>query len=330
MKNPASFRTFDKGLATLLRRKGYSGDFNNIAEMSEYLTAKLRRIGSSIEKATVASWFSGKHSPKIEAGSRQKIYEICFSMDLTYQDTLWFFQHVYYDRAFNCHTIEEAVFCYAFQKHISYPEARKIIQEIRDASAIISENTPAMIPNDSPSVIPEDASVVIPKGASSVISEDASVMISDGTSIIVSKNVPVMVSEDRDGMGKNYTRFIQNKISEFHSTDELKEFLIANKDNFNTWNKTALKTLQNLISILTTPPEETFRIDKLKRNLSRQITSNSNGHATKISLTHTPIYEHCGLLMKEILFDAENSDDAMGNPCGICYGFYPKPKSQFQ
>ena len=74
--------------------------------------SKLKDIGSTISRATVMSWFTGNHRPKVEAGSRPKIYELCFAMQLTYEETVWFFQHVYYDRAFNCHNIREAVYYY--------------------------------------------------------------------------------------------------------------------------------------------------------------------------------------------------------------------------
>ena len=40
LKNPESFRTFDKGLIELLKRNGYPGDTDNLVEMSKYLFSK--------------------------------------------------------------------------------------------------------------------------------------------------------------------------------------------------------------------------------------------------------------------------------------------------
>ena len=77
LTDPSSFRSFNIGLTELLIKKGYPGDTDNITELSEYLISKLRKINSSIGNETVISWFSGIHSPKVEAGSRNKIYEIC-------------------------------------------------------------------------------------------------------------------------------------------------------------------------------------------------------------------------------------------------------------
>lgn len=136
LKLPSSFRDFSEGLKELFEKKGFLGDRYNPCEAAEYLIEKLRNIGSSIEKETVFSWFLGKHSPKIEAGSRKRMYEICFALHLSYEETAWFFENVYYDRAFNCHTIEEAVFYYAFLHQLSYEMALELIKEIETAPTI--------------------------------------------------------------------------------------------------------------------------------------------------------------------------------------------------
>lgn len=241
LKAPDSFITFDLGLIELLRRKGYAGNLENKYEMSDYLAQKLNCIHSTIKKETVDSWFFGQHRPKIEAGYRRQIYEICFALHLTYDETVWFFQHVYYDRAFNCHTIDEAVFYYAFLNNLTYMESLSIIDEI---------NTSAC------------------------------------TNTIENNNSP-----------NNYTQFVQNCIANLHSTKDLKEFLISNKSNFDTWNRSALNKLNCLIGELLASEASKKEIDNLKKMISRNKIKGN-----KITLN---TYDQCGLLMKEILFDAE-------------------------
>lgn len=255
LRNPGSFRSFGEGLAEQLKRKGYSGDLENAAEMSEYLFQKLEKIGSPIKKATLLSWFSGKHSPKVEAASRPKMYEICFSLGLTYPETVHFFQHIYYDRAFNCHLIEEAVFYFAFLNGIPYQKAREIICEIEAAPAVAVDNH----------------------------------------------------------IEPNYTNFVRDRITEFQTEDELKEFLIANKENFKVWNVSALRTIRELRSILSDPPEIKKEIDDLKRNLVQKIKSGEGKRGEGLNLTDKKVYKNCGLLMKEILWDAEHPDPEYGN-----------------
>lgn len=134
LKNPDNFRPFNQGLIELLKKKNFQGDIDSYSEASDYLISKLRHIQSDIAKETVYSWFSGEHRPKVEPGSRRRMYEICFSLELSYKETVWFFHHVYYDRCFNCHTIEEAVFYYSFLHGISYQEALRMIKAINDSA----------------------------------------------------------------------------------------------------------------------------------------------------------------------------------------------------
>ena len=84
LKDPTHFRSFGQGLTELLQKKNAPVDFSDNAEMADYLFSKLKDIGSTISRATVMSWFTGNHRPKVEAGSRPKIYELCFAMQLTY------------------------------------------------------------------------------------------------------------------------------------------------------------------------------------------------------------------------------------------------------
>lgn len=247
LKAPESFRTFDLGLIELLKRKEYSGNLDNRTEMADYLISKLRDIHSTIEEKTVYSWFYGEHRPKIEAGYRRQIYEICFALHLDYSETVWFFQHVYYDRAFNFHTIEEAVFYYAFLNKHTYAEALSIIQEVNDAASVRLEE---------------------------------------------------------NAFSAGYTRFIQNRIVDFRSDKELKEFLILNKSRFDLWNISALNTLNDLVHELIASEEAKQEIDALKRTLSRK-----KGGSNRIHLTPAA-YSQCGLLMKEILYDAGNAHES--------------------
>ncbi len=241
--NPDSFRSFGKGLTELLIKKGYSGDTTNVKELSTYLIERLRKINSSIGAGTVNSWFSGNHSPKIEAGSRNKIYEICFALELSYEETVWFFQHVYYDRAFNCHTITEAIYYYCFLHNQTYTDAQEIIQYV--------------------------------------------------------ENAPTLATDSEETA--NYTQFVKNHIGELQSVAELKEFLIQNKQNFNSWNKSALKTLNKLVLELLGPPESKTTIDTLRQTINK----NRNKSENKLTFDLSD-YQNCGLLIRELLFDSQN------------------------
>lgn len=139
----SSFRPFSEGLTELLKRADFPGDLNNSNEKADYIIEKLKLINSNIENETVFSWITGKHRPKIEPGSRKRMYELCFALNLSAELVTWFFEHVYHDRCFNCHNIDEAVYYYCFLKKLTYQNAKDIIEKIAAAPACqITEKTP--------------------------------------------------------------------------------------------------------------------------------------------------------------------------------------------
>lgn len=140
LKDPSNFRAFNQGLSEIIIKKGYVPENATPNDISQVLYKKLTDIGSSLSLNTVSSWLSGEHRPKVEAGYRKQIYEICYALNLTFNETIWFFHHVYYDRAFNCHTIEESVFYFCFKNKISYKESLNIIKKIEDSPVITSSS----------------------------------------------------------------------------------------------------------------------------------------------------------------------------------------------
>lgn len=252
LKDSSNFRPFSQGLKEIIIKKGFKGNPDDNNETSGYLISKLREINSDIKNETVYSWFSGKHRPKIEAGSRMRIYEICFALSLSFEETVWFFNHVYFDRCFNCHNIEEAVFYYSFLHGTQYQEAVNIINTINNAP--FKEET------------------------------------------LIDETV------------HNYTQFIRDRISGFNSVNELQEFLIDNKANFNCWNNSALAAIKKMLLEITGDESSKAIVDNLKRNLTRKMNSNKElKKLDEINISETDI-DKCGLLIKEILMDAKTSN----------------------
>lgn len=144
LKNPDKFRAFDKGLIEILQKKDLANSNLSKTEISKSLYNKMRQIGSDITFDTVSSWVNGSRRPKIDSGSRKRIYELCFAIDLSLEETVWFFNHTYYDRAFNCHVLQEAVFYFSFKNGLKYQDALEIIDRIDKTQLEISEqNAPS-------------------------------------------------------------------------------------------------------------------------------------------------------------------------------------------
>lgn len=238
LKNPNNFRSFNQGLSEIIKKKGYASESSSINELTKSLHTKLETIGAKISYNTVEAWFKGEHRPKIEAGYRKQIYEICFALNLSYDETLWFFHHVYYDRAFNCHTIDEAVFYFCFKNDLTYKKALSLIKEITDAP---SENiTPSM--------------------------------------------------------EANYTQFVQKNLDEFQSSEELISFLVNNKENFNSWNRSAYKKLTILVKELLPTECGKKEIENIKRTIKRKNTV--YGIIPKLN-----DQKEWGLVMQEFFFE---------------------------
>lgn len=126
-----NFRSFGEGLTVILGRAGYTGDQDSVEDKSQYLFKKLKETGSKTGIKTIRSWFEGTRRPKVEHSSRQKIYEICFALSLSIDDVKWLFHHVYFDRCFNFHNIEEAVYYFCLKFKLSYTKAQNLIEEIK-------------------------------------------------------------------------------------------------------------------------------------------------------------------------------------------------------
>lgn len=132
LTEPNSFRNFGEGLTIVIQCAGYNGDPDDVKEKSRFLFNKLQEIGSSTGIKTITSWFDGTRRPKIQYDSRKKMYEICFALDLSMEKIYWLFNHVYFDRCFNCHSIREAVYCFCLNNHLSYEEANRMIEQIEN------------------------------------------------------------------------------------------------------------------------------------------------------------------------------------------------------
>ena len=124
-----TFRPFRKGLNDLFRR--ISLPDMSTAEKCDYLVEKLHSIGSTVDKKTIVSWFSGAHRPNPGNGSRTLMYELCFALNLSLDDIDWLAGHVWFSRSFNLHKWDEAVYFYCLKNGLSYETAKRIIEEVR-------------------------------------------------------------------------------------------------------------------------------------------------------------------------------------------------------
>lgn len=127
LNNPSNFRSFSEGLTELIQKYGYNGAADNAIAKTNYILEKLSDINITISKSTVKDWFCNKRRPALVSNSRTIMFQVCFAIKALFDDVKWFFSHVYFDRNFNCHTIEEAVYYYCFIHNLPYKDACRFI-----------------------------------------------------------------------------------------------------------------------------------------------------------------------------------------------------------
>lgn len=121
---------------------------------------------------------------------------------------------------------------------------------------------------------------------------------SDAREIIAGINAASEEKIPSETDGQIYTRLVKERVSEFETVDELKKFLIQNKRNFHSWNKTALNYIRKFFGEII-GSEEVSR--PIVQKIKRLVETRRSG---KIELNAE--INQFGLLMQEILFDARN------------------------
>ena len=102
------------------------------------LITRPRRFGKTLNMSMLECFFSNKYAGRGDLFEGLSIWN-----DEKYRQLQGFFQHIYYDRAFNCHTIDEAVFYFAFSNGLTYQKSLNIIKKINEADAPAATNSPS-------------------------------------------------------------------------------------------------------------------------------------------------------------------------------------------
>ena len=123
----ATFRSFSQALTSFLCANGFNGDASNIDEKVCYLKSKFKEAEIPTPR-DIKKWFS-----EDKGISPDTAYQICFAFNLGVEGTRDFFRRVYFERAFDCHSIAEAVYYYCMRNGLSYSEALAIISKMPKA-----------------------------------------------------------------------------------------------------------------------------------------------------------------------------------------------------
>lgn len=129
------FRTFNEALSRFICEHGFDGDFDDNDGKLQFLYDKFRNAGIAFPRK-MKEWFNPKKSIK-----RDTAFQICFAFALNVDETNDFFKKVYFERSFDCHSINEAVYYYCIRNGLTYQKALDII-------ALMPEDKKGPVKND--------------------------------------------------------------------------------------------------------------------------------------------------------------------------------------
>ncbi len=115
------FRGFGEALTSFMEDRGYQGDLADVSAKAHFLREKFKTANVKLPR-DFKEWFVP--NKKI---ARKTAFQICFAFNLDVNETNDFFRCVQFERSFDCHTINEAVYYFCIRNGLSYQETQDII-----------------------------------------------------------------------------------------------------------------------------------------------------------------------------------------------------------
>lgn len=116
------FRTFSAALTEFIKGHGYNGDPDDAAAKVAFLRSRYKAAEINAPR-DLKDWFSSDKTLK----KRDLAFQVCFALGLNVDETNDFFRRVMFERSFDCHSINEAVYYFCIRHGLSYMDAKAII-----------------------------------------------------------------------------------------------------------------------------------------------------------------------------------------------------------
>ncbi len=135
-KTMQSFRMFDKALDQFIVEHGFRGDLAKIEEKVAFISEKCRHAGVGVPR-NVKKWYTEKKGLKRNS---DVAFQLCFAFELSVEEVNDFLRRVCMFRGFDCHSVKEIVYYFAFRHGLRYSEVLDILEKV---PAVKSDNIPA-------------------------------------------------------------------------------------------------------------------------------------------------------------------------------------------
>lgn len=129
-----------KTFLPLYRKYLYTVYKTNILTYETDNDTEQLKIPDAVRK-NIENWLSGKNLPSSNK-TRDLLFKICFALNLSFNETEWFFNHLCFQRSFNLHSTNEIVYYYCFNNNLNYEKARILITKLEALKPLeIYDNT---------------------------------------------------------------------------------------------------------------------------------------------------------------------------------------------
>lgn len=118
------FRGFDEAFTDFIIKHGYTGEQTDTNAKVRFLQEKYKAAGVKPPR-DFKKWFDSNRRLK-----RETVFTICFAFRLGVSETNDFFRCVQFERSFDCHTINEAVYYFCIKNGLSYLDAQTMLDRI--------------------------------------------------------------------------------------------------------------------------------------------------------------------------------------------------------
>lgn len=120
------FRSFDEALDSFIVERGYGGNIDNIDEKVTFISDKCKIAGVPVPR-NLKKWYT-EHK-RIERTSAVP-FHLCFAFELSVDEVNDFLRRICLSKGFDCHSIEEVVYFYAFKNGLKFDIVQDILKKV--------------------------------------------------------------------------------------------------------------------------------------------------------------------------------------------------------
>ena len=138
--NSSNFRSFGEGLISVISKKTLEDEsaLDCLKRCFKEKNIDIKELGSP---NTPKNWLNGGERPKKGEDSRRKMFVFAFALGLSVEETVYLFQRVFLDRAFNPRNHKELIYYYCIENAFPFSKAVEMISQVDFENSDVTDKT---------------------------------------------------------------------------------------------------------------------------------------------------------------------------------------------